>query len=315
MTELTAASSPASGLPSGEELFPIREVVRLTGVNPVTLRAWERRYGLIQPVRTEGGHRLYSQSDIEAIRSIIAWTERGVAVSKVGSLLARNHEDKAALPVEEGACSADWGEWQEPLREAVRHFDEVRLEQLYGQAFSTYPLAVVFQDILMPLWQELQQPSGFGQASQWLFLDAFLRARVLQRLQFSRAGARDCVLVAAIPEQCRELELLVTALLLGGDSNPVRVLCLGQPMEELSLVCKEIRPQALVLYSTQAPGAALLRQLARLVLTLECPLALAGEASVLGEDSLSGSAIACLGNSGRLMQHRLAQFLVGHLDT
>ena len=80
MTELTAAPSPASGLPSGEELFPIREVVRLTGVNPVTLRAWERRYGLIQPVRTEGGHRLYSQSDIEAIRSIVAWTERGVAV-------------------------------------------------------------------------------------------------------------------------------------------------------------------------------------------------------------------------------------------
>ena len=266
-------------------------------------------------MRTEGGHRLYSQSDIEAIHSIIAWTERGVAVSKVGSLLVRNNQDKAAVPAEEGSPAGEWGEWQDRLREAVRHFDEVRLEQLYGQVFSTYPLAVVFQDILMPLWLELQQQDGFGQASQWLFLDAFLRARVLQRLQFSHSAARDCVLVAAIPGQCRELELLVTALLLGGDSNPVRVLAFGQPLEELPLVCQEVQPQALVLYSTLAPGAALLRQLARLVLTLDCPLALAGEAAVLGESSLAGSAIACLGNSGRLMPRRLAQFLAGHLDT
>lgn len=38
-----------------EGLYPIREVARLTGINPVTLRAWERRYGLIEPKRTEVG--------------------------------------------------------------------------------------------------------------------------------------------------------------------------------------------------------------------------------------------------------------------
>ena len=74
-----------------QELFPIREVSRLTGVNAVTLRAWERRYGLIQPIRTDSGHRLYSQADIDEIRRILGWLERGVAVSKVGSILARGH--------------------------------------------------------------------------------------------------------------------------------------------------------------------------------------------------------------------------------
>lgn len=315
MTELTAAPSPASGLPSGVELFPIREVVRLTGVNPVTLRAWERRYGLIQPVRTEGGHRLYSQGDIEAIRSIIAWTERGVAVSKVGSLLARGNLPKAAVTPDEDAVSGERGEWQGHLREAVRHFDGARLEKLYGQVFSTYPLAVVFQDILMPLWLELQQQNGFGHASQFLFLDAFLRARVLQRLQLAGGTGRECVMVAAIPGQCRELELLVAALLLGGDGKTAQVLSLGQPLEELSLVCREVRPQALVLYSNLAPSAALLRQLPRLALDVECPLALAGDAALLGESSLAGSTIACLGNSADLMQRRLALFLAGHLDT
>ncbi|SER46609.1 DNA-binding transcriptional regulator, MerR family [Azotobacter beijerinckii] len=316
MTELSGASPLAPSPPALEELFPIREVVRLTGVNPVTLRAWERRYGLIQPVRTDGGHRLYSQADIEAIRSILAWTERGVAVSKVGSILARSAASKAATAdAGEAPADGEWSEWQARLGLAVSHFDETRLEQLYGQVFSTYPLAAVFQEILLPLWQELLRREGFGQTSQWLFLDAFLRARVLQRLQLGRGPADERVLVAAIPGQCRELELLVAGLLLDGDSGSVRVLPVGQPLEELALVCQEVRPRALVLYSKTPPSAALVRQLGRLALAVDCLLAVAGEASELGEGSLGGTPIACLGSSGRLMSRRLAQFLAGHLDT
>ena len=78
--------------PGSYELFPIREVSRLTGINPVTLRAWERRYGLIQPTRTESGHRLYSKADIETVNRILGWIERGVAVSKVGKILARDDQ-------------------------------------------------------------------------------------------------------------------------------------------------------------------------------------------------------------------------------
>ena len=91
MNELSNAITPDAEA----QLLPIREVVRLTGVNPVTLRAWERRYGLIQPLRTEGGHRLYSPADVEAIRSILTWTERGVAVSKVAQLLERGANSRA----------------------------------------------------------------------------------------------------------------------------------------------------------------------------------------------------------------------------
>src|SRR5689334_25327161 len=88
LTDVASVSTQAVALEQ-EELFPIREVARLTGVNPVTLRAWERRYGLIVPTRTDSGHRLYSLTDIERVRSILGWIERGVAVSKIGKLLAR----------------------------------------------------------------------------------------------------------------------------------------------------------------------------------------------------------------------------------
>ncbi|MCQ4321607.1 MerR family transcriptional regulator [Stutzerimonas stutzeri] len=312
MTEFARASSLLSSSSlKQEELFPIREVSRLTGVNPVTLRAWERRYGLIQPTRTESGHRLYSMADVEAVRSIVAWTERGVAVSKVGSILSRSAATRAAE-----AVAGEWGEWQAQVQRAISSFDESRLDQVYGQVFSTYPLPVVFQDVLLPVWQQLLvRQDEFGQTSEWLFLDNFLRARVLQRLQLARAQAEDRVLLAAVPGQCRELELLIAGLLLSSDEVAVSVLAIGQPLDELTLICEKVRPRALVLYSNVPPNAALLKQFAKLALSLDCPLAMTGEAAEFSREGLRGSPIACLGNAGKLMQRRLLQFLDGHLDT
>ncbi|MDX1298549.1 MAG: MerR family transcriptional regulator [Pseudomonas sp.] len=317
MSDLVGASSLVSSALKQEELFPIREVARLTGVNPVTLRAWERRYGLIQPTRTESGHRLYSQVDIESVRSILAWIERGVAVSKVGKILAKSSSIKSASsPVYEEVSASEWGEWQTQLRRAISAFDEVRLDRLYGQIFSSYPLPVVFQDILMPLWQELLlRQDEYGQTSEWLFLDTFLRARTLQRLQVLRAQVEERVLLAALSGHCRELELLVAGLLLSSADTAVSVLGLGQPLEELTLICEKMQPQALVLFSNQPPSDDLPKVLTRLALALNCPLVMAGDGADLAEESLSGSPIACLGNEGRLMQRRLQQFLAGHLDT
>lgn len=317
MPELASVTSLASSALKQEELFPIREVSRLTGVNPVTLRAWERRYGLIQPTRTDSGHRLYSQADIDAVRSILAWIERGVAVSKVGSILAKSASSRSvATPAYNDVSSDDWSQWQDQLRSALQNFDEPRLERVYGQIFSCYPLPVVFQSIFMPVWQELLlRQDEVGQRGEWLMLDGFLRGRCWQRLQLGRDDSRERVLLVALPGHCRELELLVAALLLGNQGVDVAVMGPGVPMADLALVCERMQPQALVVFSNQPPGDEFPRQLARLALGLECPVLLAGDSADLAEESLAGSPIACLGNEGRLMQRRLQQFLAGHLDT
>lgn len=323
LAALLAMTEPVSE-PSGpgdatrEELFPIREVSRLTGINPVTLRAWERRYGLIQPTRTESGHRLYSRADIDEVRSILGWIERGVAVSKVGRILANNQQGRRDEPAAKRiAEQGEHTEWQVRLKRVARGFDDLQLEQLYGQIFSSYPVAVVFQDILMPVWQELMlHQDGFGQASEWAFFDAFLRARTAQRLQMVRHQGQDCrVLLMALPEQCRELELLVAGLLLGSARVSVQVLGIGSPLDELTLVCDKLAPAAAVLYSNHMPAADLPRRLTRLGQSLECPLLLAGEMSEMAQDALVDTAIPCLGSDGRLMQRRLQQYLEGHLDS
>jgi DNA-binding transcriptional MerR regulator len=312
----------ASGVPQTvsleqEELFPIREVARLTGVNPITLRAWERRYGLIVPIRTESGHRLYSMSDIERVRSILGWIERGVVVSKIGKLLAR------AAPLQvlshiipNDIVLADYAQWQRQIRVAVSAFDDVQLEQVYGQVFSSYSLSVVFQDILLPVWRQLlQRQDQFGGTSEWIFLDGFLRSRVLQRLLLMRDTRPRRVVISALVGHCRELELLIAALFLGYPQTGIRVLPIGQPFDELTLVCEQIKPQALVLFSNHVPAVELPRRLSRLALSLNCQLLLAGDASDLAQESLAGSSIGCLGNEGDVMSQRLKQFLAGSLDT
>lgn len=297
-----------------QELFPIREVSRLTGVNPVTLRAWERRYGLIQPTRTESGHRLYSLRDIDTVRAILNWLERGVAVSKVGCILARN--EALRIRVGRTAASDDKTQWQVAARRAVHGFDSTRLDQLYGQVFASYPLTEVFEEVFMPVWQTLREgPEVFGQVSEWLFLDHFLRGRVLQRLQLNQRRQERRILLAPLPGHDHELELLVAGLMLAGDDSAVTVLAAGQPFEELALVCERLRPAALVLFSNHQQGPPLVKRLKRLGLGLQCPLLLAGESSELARESLTGTPIACLGAVGSTMRRRLQQYLAGHLDT
>ncbi|WP_019591965.1 MerR family transcriptional regulator [Thioalkalivibrio sp. ALE20] len=85
-------------------LYPIRHVCAETGINDVTLRAWERRYGLIRPMRTPKGHRLYSEEDIRRVRRIMELLDQGIPVSQVHRVLQRD-EDAAAQ--ESAAPEAD----------------------------------------------------------------------------------------------------------------------------------------------------------------------------------------------------------------
>lgn len=74
-------------------LYTIGEVALLCDINPVTLRAWQRRYGLLKPQRTDGGHRLFNDADIDRIREIKRWIDNGVQVSKVKMLLSNENVD------------------------------------------------------------------------------------------------------------------------------------------------------------------------------------------------------------------------------
>ena len=113
------------------EQFPIRTVSALTGVSTVTLRAWERRYGLLCPVRTPSGHRLYTHAHVEEVRRVLALVERGIPVSRVRQVLDAHAASDAA--------GGPWRNYRDRMAAAVAAFDEQGLDDVYDEALSLHP--------------------------------------------------------------------------------------------------------------------------------------------------------------------------------
>ncbi len=162
--------------------YSIQAVSRRSGVHPVTLRAWERRYGLIRPARTERGHRRYSDQDLALIERILAWLDRGLPISQVRQVLAQDD-----APVTTVA-----GPWRDAMEEALRALEGHnvrRLEQLFQRLTADYPLVRVVTGFCDPLRDHLRALPGQG-ASQAL-LDSFLRQKLAGRLLARAPGRRE----------------------------------------------------------------------------------------------------------------------------
>ncbi|MCE0965589.1 MerR family transcriptional regulator [Pseudomonas sp. NMI4491_12] len=287
------------------DLLPMRDVVSLTGINPVTLRAWERRHGLIRPQRTEGGHRLYTARDVQRIRDILRWTANGLSVSKVGDLLAAQPE----ASVQQHSAFDDW---RAAVARATKAFDRPALEGIHGQLFTLLPKATVLRDVLMPVWHDLASGSAPGQRSQWLFLDTFLRARLLLRLQMNQVDAPQVLLAGS--EGQAELSVLCAGLLLSSELQRIDVLGCGQPLEELPIVCAAMQPAALVI-KVQAPvNPALAKRLRSLQMEIACPLALIGEGLADSQPVLSGIPLCLLDEGGADAARMLNALHRGALD-
>lgn len=313
-------AAPARTDLDAEDLYPIREVSRLTGVNPVTLRAWERRYGLLVPHRTASGHRLYSMADVERVRAVTAWIERGVAVSKVASIIDRQAPPPrlrsaggSPQPVEARLVD-DMSPWQERLVEAAGRFDPAAMDRVYGQIMASYPLPAVINGVLLPVWRSLQNQSSSSVPGQWAFLDSYLRLRLAQRVSFIREGS-PTVLLAVLPGVQRELDTLMIAACLVEAGCNVGLLATALSFPDIQMAAQRSDCAALVLFGSRALDTDVLtKRLPRLEQALECPVAIAGPASELHDRELDELSIAGLGEPGQAMLGKIRALLAGKVS-
>ena len=147
--------------PSKTPAYNLKVVIRETGLKADTLRAWERRYGLPNPQRTEGGHRLYSQYDIEMIKWLMERQNEGLRINRAVQLWQsfeeQDQDPLQIMPSQETRQPAPGGELLsgvtlDEIREqwisACMSFDEGRAENLLAQAFARYPLETVCLEVL-----------------------------------------------------------------------------------------------------------------------------------------------------------------------
>ena len=143
--------------------YAIGAVARKTGLSVHTLRAWERRYGVVEPERSGGGTRLYSTGDIARLRLLRRATEAGHAISRVARLSTEElrallrelapEEPKRGDSVFDGRQGAAW--FVEELLKAVELMDGERIHALLMRAVVSLPVQGVIQQVILPVLRQV----------------------------------------------------------------------------------------------------------------------------------------------------------------
>jgi len=270
--------------------YNLKAVVRETGLKPDTLRAWERRYGLPTPNRSNGGHRLYSDRDIHVLKWLVARQQAGMSISRAVELWQRLSElgqDPTRMPEYSPsismAPSLSTGHQLEDLRaawlEACSVFDEPGAEAALTQALALYPVESVCFGLLIPALAEVGDRWYRSETSpqQEHFASALAERRVEALLAAAPAPVRQGRLLVACPpgEQHTFVPLLLT-LLLRRRGWSVTYLGADVPLVQFEQALESIRPQLCVMSAQTLHAAAQMFPMAELLQALGLPVAFGG---------------------------------------
>lgn len=278
-------------------LYPIRTVAQLTGVNAITLRAWENRHGIIKPLRKASGHRLYTQDHIDRIHRIVALLDKGMRISEVRDYL--ESEEERAIAPQDDSIDGHWQRLLERMLAAVTRFDEEALEGVYNEALSSYPIKDVTRNLITPLLVEIGRrwSVGEGSVAEEHFFGFYLRNKLGARFHHrSRNAQGPRLLMACLPGERHEIGLLLLALATNEVGYRPVILGADMPLEELAVAAERTGASAVVLSGLlELPAELLKRELPALVDAAEVPVFMGGRASVRSLDAVRRCGIEPLG--------------------
>jgi methanogenic corrinoid protein MtbC1 len=275
--------------PSKEPAYNLKVVIRETGLKPDTLRAWERRYGLPSPNRTAGGHRLYSQYDIEMIKWLIARQNEGLRINRAvqmwRNLEEQNQDPLQAKPYAEVARPVDMltGATLDEIREswvaACLAFDEAQAESILAQAFARYPMETVCLEVLRKGLSEVGELWYTGEST--VQQEHFASALAVRRLNALLAAApppsrRGKLITACPPGEEHAFPLLLITLLLRQRGWDVIYLGANVPINKLDTAIQSARPDLIVSTAQQLTTAASLFEVAQFLSAERVQLAFGG---------------------------------------
>lgn len=278
------------------DLYPIRTVSAITGVNPVTLRAWERRYRLVNPRRTDSGHRVYSARDIDKINRALLLVDKGHSISQVAKMLESSGKAAAA----NNASGKDaWQSYRQHMLISICAFREDELDEVYDEALALHSTGVVNQKVIVPLLLTLgaRWQSGEGTVAEEHFFAFYLRNKLGARFHHhGRKNLGPLLVTACLPGESHETGLLLFSLT--ALERGYRLVNLGpdMPLEELPLVARRSGAHGIVLSGRLDPENNLLGQaLATMVAQASVPVFVGGEVSNLRHDQIERSGATALG--------------------
>ena len=226
------------------QLFPIRELGSITGVNASTLRAWERRYGLLKPARTPKGHRLYTKEDVDI-------------VERIKQLINDGHGFTSIKKIIQSASNASLLEdtkniWQAPIHDiktAVSDYSYARVDSVFNEISSLYPIEIVSEKFIRPLLEYYRQNDLLIAESG--FFNKWLQVRFSSRFHHDNCLSHNAkkIIFSGPPEHETELMLVSNMII----SQGYQAMFFGSllPLNNIASVVEKSAAKALFIMPNQ----------------------------------------------------------------
>jgi MerR family transcriptional regulator, light-induced transcriptional regulator len=238
---------------AGPGYLRIGQLAKRTGVSPELLRAWEQRYGLLQPTRTPGGFRLYSAADEARVQRMQSLVAGGLAAAQAARLVLSDDEP---APPTASASATTLEEAAGNLAASLDRLDEQAANSALDQLVSTYTVETVLQQVILPYLHRLGERWEAGEVSvaQEHFASNLLRGRLLGLAQGWGQGRGPAAVLACVSGEQHELGLLAFGVALRRRGWRITYLGTDSPIGAVADISRSIQPAVVVLLSMNPAG-------------------------------------------------------------
>jgi len=262
------------GMTSTRAQLRIGELGRRVGVSPELLRAWERRYGLMEPERSAGGFRLYSDADAARVQRMQKYLSQGLSAAEA----ARAAIEEAPAP--ENIATRSLADSAADLQRALERYDEQAANSIVDSALSNLSTETALGEVVMPVLREVGERWAAGELTiaQEHFATNVLRGRLLGLARGWGHGNGPIALLACTSGEQHDLPLMLFGISLRAAGW--RIVFLGADIPALTIeqAAESIAPAAVVIAATlPEPLLAVETELA--ALAARVPVAIGGRAA------------------------------------
>jgi methanogenic corrinoid protein MtbC1 len=270
-----------------DPVYNMKAVEQQTGIPAATLRAWERRYALVEPKRTPNGYRLYSDRDVALLRWVRSQMNEGLTISRVVAMLDTLRDSNGPVWIDtEDKLSTIRSDSPmppsglvQPLFQALIDFDADRADEILEQAFSMYTMPSIYVELIAPTLIEIGEAWHRGEIfiSTEHYSSTYLRGRLLGILNaYPHRLDMPMIFLGCAPGERHEVGILILAVILR--QQGYNVIYLGQdlPVDDLVKAAIQEHPAMICLSATIPSTALLLREYQPRLAQIENPAPIFG---------------------------------------
>jgi DNA-binding transcriptional MerR regulator len=238
---------------AGPGYLRIGQLAKRTGVSPELLRAWEQRYGLLQPTRTPGGFRLYSAADEARVQRMQRLVAGGLAAAQAARLVL---SDAQPAPPTASPPATTLEDAAGTLTASLDRLDEQAAHTALDRLFAAYTVETVLREVIVPYLHRLGDRWAAGEVSvaQEHFASNLIRGRLLGLAQGWGQGGGPGAILACVPGEQHELGLLVFGVALRRRGWRITYLGTDSPIQAIADLSRSVLPAVVVLLSINPQG-------------------------------------------------------------